>query len=57
MLEYNKQILQKVSFNKALFVKELKKGFQYLNDTEKNIFKKWCIKQYSIEETYINNLI
>ena len=57
MLEYNKQILQKVAFNKGLFMKELKKAFTLLNSKDKHKFKKWCIEKYAFDENFLNNLI
>jgi hypothetical protein len=41
MLEYVKTILQKVSFDTALFRKELQKSIQWLTTTEKVELKGW----------------
>jgi len=42
MLDYVKTILQKVSFNRFLFERELKKGLAYLLPEELLDFKVWC---------------
>lgn len=47
MLEYVKTILQKVSFDKALFEKELRKAFKVLAREELKQLKKWCYAQFS----------
>ncbi len=47
MLEYQKKILQKVSFSKDLFVKELKKSFNWLSGNEINDFINWVRKTFS----------
>jgi hypothetical protein len=43
MLEYCKTILQKVSFNPALFGKELRKSIKWLQKDEIFILRTWCI--------------
>jgi hypothetical protein len=42
MLDYVKTILQKVSFNRFLFERELKKGIGYLLPEELVEFKLFC---------------
>jgi len=42
MLEYAKTIIQKVSFNKTLMVKELKKALRWLNEKEKAELSEWA---------------
>jgi len=42
MLEYCKTILQKVSFNKSLFEKELKKSLTLIKKEDRQAFIKWC---------------
>lgn len=42
MLEYAKTIIQKVSFNKPLMVKELKKAMSWLNEQEKAELTEWA---------------
>jgi hypothetical protein len=47
MLEYIKTILQKVSFDKALFEKELAKAIQLLAaPDEVKQLKRWCYAQF-----------
>lgn len=47
MLEYAKTILQKVSFDKALFEKELRKAVRQIVPAERTHFKEWCYQQFS----------
>lgn len=47
MLDYVKMILLKVSFNKALFEKELRKALKMLVPTEVPDFRSWCYQQFS----------
>ncbi|WMJ74958.1 hypothetical protein RCC89_17570 [Cytophagaceae bacterium ABcell3] len=46
MLEYTKTILKKVSFDKFLFEKELKKATGHVSVEEFEQLMKWCEKQY-----------
>lgn len=46
MLEYIKMILQKVSFDKSLFEKELKKAIAMLVPEELKQLKSWCYEQF-----------
>ena len=46
MLEYIKTILQKVSFDKALFEKELAKAIKMLVPDEIKQLKRWCYAQF-----------
>lgn len=46
MLEYFKTILSKVSFDKRLFEKELKKAIKALVPTEINFLKEWCYQNF-----------
>ena len=43
MFEYTKTILNKVSFNKELFSKELRKSFRWLKKEEIIALQAWCI--------------
>jgi len=43
MLEYTKTILRKVSFDRYLFSKELKKSFKWLRTEEILTLYAWCI--------------
>ncbi|GAA4011828.1 hypothetical protein GCM10022408_25430 [Hymenobacter fastidiosus] len=47
MLEYVKTILLKVSFDKILFEKELRKAFRMLVPTELLQLKTWCYQQFA----------
>ncbi|MBS9523675.1 hypothetical protein KIH41_12965 [Litoribacter ruber] len=47
MIEYVKTILLKVSFDKKLFEKELKKGLSLLVPSEVQEFKTWCYGTFS----------
>jgi len=47
MLEYVKMILLKVSFNKALFEKELRKSLKMLQPAEVPDFRSWCYQQFA----------
>jgi len=47
MLEYIKTILLKVSFDKMLFEKELRKAFKVLASEELQQLKQWCYDQFS----------
>lgn len=42
MLEYTKLILEKVSFDKLLFEKELRKSKRWLIRKELKEFEQWC---------------
>jgi len=43
MFELSKNILEKVSFDKALFRKELAKAVKWLKPDEKTLLKVWCL--------------
>lgn len=47
MLELTKKILKKVSFDSALFQKELNKALKWITDAEEmQGFKEWCIVEF-----------
>jgi hypothetical protein len=46
ILEYVKLILEKVSFDKVLFEKELKKGLKKLAKIEILELRKWCYDKF-----------
>lgn len=46
MLEYFKTILSKVSFDRFLFEKELRKAIRALVAQELTEFKDWCYNQF-----------
>ena len=41
MLDYQKEILEKVSFDQELFSKELKKSYQWLDSSELSELLSW----------------
>ena len=47
MLEYFKTILSKVSFDKRLFEKELRKAIKSLVEQEVSLLKEWCYQNFS----------
>jgi len=47
MLDYVKIILLKVSFNKVLFEKELRKALKVLVPAEVPDFRSWCYQQFA----------
>jgi len=47
MLDYVKMILLKVSFNKVLFEKELRKSLKMLVPDEVPDFRNWCYQQFA----------
>lgn len=55
MLEYTKEILLKVSFDKYLFRKELKKAVIWLKGEERHLLKLWCIATFS--QLYYDTII
>ncbi len=46
MLDYVKTILQKVSFSRVIFERELKKGLYLLLPEERLEFKAWCYQNF-----------
>lgn len=46
MLELSKQILEKVSFDRNLFKKELKKSLAWIKPQERPHLKTWCIATF-----------
>jgi len=46
MFEYSKEILTKVSFDKSLFTKELKKALSWLKKDEKKLLMVWCLATF-----------
>ena len=47
MLRFCKTILQKVSFDKNLFKKELKKSTRLISKKEQMILKIWCLTTFA----------
>lgn len=57
MLAYVKLVLEKVSFDKSLFEKELKKGLSFLLPEEVKDLKNWCYAQFgSMYRTILNKI-
>jgi hypothetical protein len=46
MFELSKKILEKVSFDRALFYKELVKALKWLKPDEKLLLKVWCLTKF-----------
>jgi hypothetical protein len=46
MLEYTKEILMKVSFDKVLFRKELRKAMKWLKEEERTLLMLWCFSTF-----------
>lgn len=46
MLELSKQILQKVSFDRKLFKKELMKSLRWIKPQERVQLKVWCMATF-----------
>jgi hypothetical protein len=55
MFELSKQILQKVSFDKILFRKELSKAVKWLKPDERILLYAWCISTFG--HMYKNEII
>jgi len=49
MFDLSKKILEKVSFDKALFCKELKKAINWIKPDEKILLKVWCLAAFGNE--------
>ena len=47
MLEFSKKILNKVSFDKTLFKKELQKSIKWMSKTEMVHLKIWTLATFS----------
>ena len=46
MFELSKQILEKVSFDKFLFQKELDKSVKWLKEEERQLLRAWCLNTF-----------
>ncbi|MFQ3575703.1 MAG: hypothetical protein SNJ77_04635 [Cytophagales bacterium] len=53
MLNYIKLILDKVSFDKHLFEKELRKALKSLMPNEINQLKEWCVQKFGNDHSQI----
>ncbi len=47
MIDFVKQVLQGVSFDKELFRKELKKNLSLISPNEKTMLLTWCLTKFS----------
>lgn len=55
MLEYIKIILQKVSFDRRLFEKELRKAIRMLMPEEVKRLRLWCYERFGTEHLPVLN--
>ncbi len=55
MLEYFKMILRKVSFDRSLFEKELRKAISRLLEPEIPQLKEWCFANFSVRYRVVLN--
>ena len=46
MYELSKKILEKVSFDKFLFKKELMKAIQWIREDEVIMLRDWCVSKF-----------
>ncbi|MBL8011929.1 MAG: hypothetical protein JNJ64_15090 [Flavobacteriales bacterium] len=46
MMELSKQVLQKVSFDRRLFTKELIKARRWLGQRDQLVLKAWCLATF-----------
>ncbi len=46
MMEFSKQVLQKVSFDKRLFKKELIKARRWFGQHDQLVLKAWCLATF-----------
>ena len=53
MLELSKQVLSKVSFDRNLFYKELKKSISWLKSEDVVILKIWCLSTFAVYKDLI----
>lgn len=55
MIEYVKTILEKVSFSRYLFERELRKGLRLILPSEVHEFKDWCYSMFGkVHESILN---
>jgi hypothetical protein len=46
MFEFSKKVLSKVSFDRILFKKELKKAIHWVKPSERTLLKIWCLSTF-----------
>ncbi len=56
MLEMTKNVLRNVSFDKALFQKELKKATKWIAKDEYHQLKIWCMASFAMYSDIINEV-
>lgn len=49
MMEFSKEVLQKVSFDKLLFKKELIKARRWVGQRDQLVLKAWCLATFGHE--------
>ena len=54
MLEHSKHILERVSFDRKLFRKELLKAIKWLKKEEAVMLKVWCLSNFVVYTEVIN---
>lgn len=55
MIDYVKTILEKVSFSKHLFERELRKGLRMISPSEFQEFRDWCYLMFGKIHSVILN--
>lgn len=55
MIDYVKTILEKVSFSRYLFERELRKGLRLILPTEVQEFKDWCYAMFGKDHEPVLN--
>jgi hypothetical protein len=53
MLEFCKSVLQKVSFDHSLFQKELHKSIQWINQSDIENLRQWCLETHGSQHGLI----
>lgn len=62
MLEFCKKVLEKVSFDRTLFKKELLKAIKWVKKEELEVLRRWCLIKFGnlyrplIEDSFKNAL-
>jgi coproporphyrinogen III oxidase len=56
MLEMTKKVLLRVSFDKTLFHKELKKASKWLSKDDYNQLKVWCMASFTMYADVVSDV-
>ncbi len=56
MLDLSKKVLEKVSFDRALFHKELVKAIKWLQQDELKNLKVWCLASFAMYSDVITDV-